>query len=171
MLVAENILPLPGALAHPEHALEDFQEAWAARGRLRGRRGNHARVGRRSCNKWRSNLGDMRSCGVLWLDIQYLHILDKGNPGDLLNHEHNLWCISTTTKMTHDNVEDLTQNVVEDVEWQNMMYQDLKVSYWWYGMKRDVAEYVALCDTCQRVKVEHQRPAGLLQSLKAPEWK
>jgi hypothetical protein len=117
MLVAENILPLPGALAHPEHALEDFQEAWAARGRLRGRRGNHARVGRRSCNKWRSNLGDMRSCGVLWLDIQYLHILDKGNPGDLLNHEHNLWCISTTTKMTHDNVEDLTQNVVEDVEW------------------------------------------------------
>jgi hypothetical protein len=34
------------------------------------------------------------------------------------------------------------------------MYQDLKVSYWWYGMKREVAEYVALCDTCQRVKVE-----------------
>jgi hypothetical protein len=26
---------------------------------------------------------------------------------------------------------------------------DLKATYWWYGMKRDVAEYVALCDTCQ----------------------
>jgi hypothetical protein len=38
-------------------------------------------------------------------------------------------------------------------------------------MKRDVTEYVALCDTCQRVKVEHQRPAGLLQPLKIPEWK
>jgi hypothetical protein len=38
-------------------------------------------------------------------------------------------------------------------------------------MKRDVAEYVALCDTCQRVKVEHQRPAGLLQSLQVLEWK
>jgi hypothetical protein len=38
----------------------------------------------------------------------------------------------------------------------NKMYHDLKVTYWWYGMKRDVAEYVALCDTCQRVKVEHQ---------------
>jgi hypothetical protein len=24
---------------------------------------------------------------------------------------------------------------------------------------------------CQRVKVEHQRPAGLLQPLKVPEWK
>jgi hypothetical protein len=32
-------------------------------------------------------------------------------------------------------------------------------------------EYVALCDTCQRVKAEHQRPAKLLQPLKIPEWK
>jgi hypothetical protein len=31
----------------------------------------------------------------------------------------------------------------------NKMYHDLKVTYWWYGMKRDVAEYVALCNTCQ----------------------
>jgi hypothetical protein len=38
----------------------------------------------------------------------------------------------------------------------NKMYHDLKATYWWYGMKRDVAEYVALWDTCQRVKVEHQ---------------
>jgi IS30 family transposase len=32
-------------------------------------------------------------------------------------------------------------------------------------------EYVALCDTCQRVKAEHKRPAGLLQPLKILEWK
>jgi hypothetical protein len=30
----------------------------------------------------------------------------------------------------------------------NKMYHDLKASYWWYGMKRDIAEYAALCDTC-----------------------
>jgi hypothetical protein len=30
----------------------------------------------------------------------------------------------------------------------NKMYHDLKATYWWYGMKRDVAKYVALCDTC-----------------------
>jgi hypothetical protein len=38
----------------------------------------------------------------------------------------------------------------------NKMYHDLKATYWWYGMKRDVAEYVALCNTCQRVKADHQ---------------
>jgi hypothetical protein len=25
---------------------------------------------------------------------------------------------------------------------------EFKATYWWYGMKRDIAEYVALCDTC-----------------------
>ena len=51
------------------------------------------------------------------------------------------------------------------------MYQDLKQRYWWYGMKHYVAAHVALCDVCQRVKAEHQRPASLLQPLKVPEWK
>ncbi|WVZ71235.1 hypothetical protein U9M48_019847 [Paspalum notatum var. saurae] len=51
------------------------------------------------------------------------------------------------------------------------MYHDLKERFWWHGMKRAVAEYVVVCDTCQRVKAEHQRPAGLLQPLKIPEWK
>jgi hypothetical protein len=40
-----------------------------------------------------------------------------------------------------------------------------------YGLKRDVATDVALCDTCHRAKVGHQRLAGLLQPLKVPEWK
>jgi hypothetical protein len=51
------------------------------------------------------------------------------------------------------------------------MYHDLKAKYWWYGLKRDVATHVALCDVCQRVKAEHQRPTGLLQPLRVLEWK
>jgi hypothetical protein len=51
------------------------------------------------------------------------------------------------------------------------MYQDLNGKYWWFGLKRDVAAHVALCDVCQRVKAEHQRPADLLQPLKVPECK
>ncbi|WVZ51940.1 hypothetical protein U9M48_003037, partial [Paspalum notatum var. saurae] len=51
------------------------------------------------------------------------------------------------------------------------MYQDLKQKFWWYGIKRHVAEYVALCDVCKKVKAEHQKPTGLLQPLKISEWK
>jgi hypothetical protein len=38
-------------------------------------------------------------------------------------------------------------------------------------MKREIAFYIARCDVCQRVKAKHQRPAGLLQTLKVPMWK
>ena len=49
------------------------------------------------------------------------------------------------------------------------MYQDLKQNFWWPNMKKEIAEWVSRCDTCQRVKAEHQRPSGLLQPLKIPE--
>ena len=51
------------------------------------------------------------------------------------------------------------------------MYHTLREHYWWRGMKKDVAEFVSRCLICQQVKVEHQRPAGLLQSLLIPQWK
>ncbi|GJS34920.1 putative reverse transcriptase domain-containing protein [Tanacetum coccineum] len=51
------------------------------------------------------------------------------------------------------------------------MYHDLRDMYWWPGMKRDIATYVSKCLTCSKVKAEHQRPSGLLQQLKIPEWK
>ena len=38
-------------------------------------------------------------------------------------------------------------------------------------MKREIAQYIANCDVCRRVKAEHQRPAGTLQPLAIPEWK
>ena len=51
------------------------------------------------------------------------------------------------------------------------MYQDLKISYWWSGMKSDVSEFVTKCLVCQKVKAEHQVPLGLLQPIRIPEWK
>ena len=51
------------------------------------------------------------------------------------------------------------------------MYQDLKQLYWWNGMKKDVADFVSRCLTCQQVKAEHQKPAGPFQRLEIPEWK
>nr|GFB45043.1 transposon Ty3-I Gag-Pol polyprotein [Tanacetum cinerariifolium] len=51
------------------------------------------------------------------------------------------------------------------------MYHDLKQYFWWSGMKRDVATFVARCLICQHVKIEHQRASGLLQQLDIPAWK
>jgi hypothetical protein len=32
------------------------------------------------------------------------------------------------------------------------MYMDMKTRYWWYDMKRDIVEYISLCDTCQQAR-------------------
>jgi hypothetical protein len=51
------------------------------------------------------------------------------------------------------------------------MYQDLKKDYGWPGMKKDITEYVPECIVCQQVKIEHQKPGGLLRPLEIPVWK
>nr|GEY39397.1 putative reverse transcriptase domain-containing protein [Tanacetum cinerariifolium] len=51
------------------------------------------------------------------------------------------------------------------------MYQDLKKPYWWPNMKADISTYVSKCLTCAKVKANHQKPPGLLQKPKIPEWK
>jgi hypothetical protein len=38
-------------------------------------------------------------------------------------------------------------------------------------MKKDVADYIARCMECQKVKAEHKHPGGLLQPLPIPEKK
>jgi hypothetical protein len=53
----------------------------------------------------------------------------------------------------------------------NKMYQDVRKKFWWPHMKREVAQYVAECDTCQRVKAEHLKSVGTLQPLPIPSWK
>jgi hypothetical protein len=38
-------------------------------------------------------------------------------------------------------------------------------------MKVDIAKYVAVCDTCHRMKASHLKSAGVLQPLSIPMWK
>ena len=51
------------------------------------------------------------------------------------------------------------------------MYQDLRCQYYWSGMKKHVGDFVRRCLTCQQIKVEHHKPAGILQPLEVVEWK
>jgi len=46
------------------------------------------------------------------------------------------------------------------------MYYDLREVYWWNGMKKDIAGFVAKCPNCQQVKVEHQKLGGLSQYIR-----
>jgi RNase H-like domain found in reverse transcriptase/Reverse transcriptase (RNA-dependent DNA polymerase)/Integrase zinc binding domain/Chromo (CHRromatin Organisation MOdifier) domain len=45
----------------------------------------------------------------------------------------------------------------------------LRQRFHWAGMQAQVAEYVATCDTCQRVKHSRRRTPGLLMPLPIPE--
>ena len=51
------------------------------------------------------------------------------------------------------------------------MYEDLRHIFWWDGMKKDIAYFVACCDICNKVKEELQKPTGLLQPLPVSQWK
>ncbi|KAK8958304.1 hypothetical protein KSP40_PGU004152 [Platanthera guangdongensis] len=51
------------------------------------------------------------------------------------------------------------------------MYHDVKKLFWWAGLKKDVALYVAKCQTCALVKAECQKLGGFLKSMPITEWK
>jgi hypothetical protein len=37
-------------------------------------------------------------------------------------------------------------------------------------MKKEITEFVYACLVCQKSKIEHQRPSGLMQLLFVPKW-
>ncbi|WMV41179.1 hypothetical protein MTR67_034564, partial [Solanum verrucosum] len=48
------------------------------------------------------------------------------------------------------------------------MYRDLREVYWWNGMIKDIAGFVAKCLNCQQLKAEHLKPWGLSQNIDIP---
>jgi hypothetical protein len=95
------------------------------------------------------------------------NIKEEKSPGLLEDDEGVLWykgriCVHNVKELKAKILHEAHESAYFILPGGNKMYHDLKATDWWYGMKRDMTEYVALCDTCQRVKAEHQRPAGLL---------
>jgi hypothetical protein len=89
------------------------------------------------------------------------NIMEEKSPGFLEDEEGVSWYKG---RIYVPNVKELMDKILREEHESaysihpggNKMYHDLKATYWWYGMKRDIAEYVALCDTCLQVKDEHQ---------------
>ena len=112
---------------------------------------------------------------------RYLNVIKKNTgsgkaPGFRVDEKGTLWY---KDRICVPKKGDLRQVIMDEVHYSaysihpgaTKMFMDLRSKYWWRGMKRDIAEFVAKCDICRRVKAEHQRPAGLLQPLHIPVWK
>jgi hypothetical protein len=96
------------------------------------------------------------------------------SPGFTENDEGVLWykgkiCVPDAKELKDKILREVHESAYSIHPGGNKMYHDHEATYWWYRIKRDVAKYVALCDTYQRVKTKHQRPTGLSQPLQVPE--
>ena len=66
------------------------------------------------------------------------------------------WCVP-------QNRRDLKQRLMEEAHNSpysmhpggDKLYKDMKKTFWWPNIKREVAEFVAKCLICQKVKIEH----------------
>ena len=67
------------------------------------------------------------------------------------------------------NVDDLRNHILEDAHGpryyinssSTKMYHDLREFYWWDGLKRDIADFVARCPNFKHVKTEHLKSDGM----------
>ncbi|KAI3808107.1 hypothetical protein L1987_24050 [Smallanthus sonchifolius] len=108
------------------------------------------------------NMYEEMSCGV--------ELLLESKPNGLLYYLNRIWVPDRVDLRT------FLMNEAHKTRYSihpgaDKMYQDLRQQYWWPGMKKDIALYVAKCLTCSKVKAEHQRPSGLLEQPEIPVWK
>ncbi|KAK1610111.1 hypothetical protein QYE76_033784, partial [Lolium multiflorum] len=109
--------------------------------------------------------------------VEEMRRIDGGRPSEFHRRESgSLWfqkriCVPDIAEIKEVILREAHQTPYSIHPGSTKMYMDLKELFWWNNMKREIAQYVAECHTCQRVKAEHQSPAGKLQPLPIPEWK
>jgi hypothetical protein len=82
------------------------------------------------------------------------NIKEEKSPGFTEDEEGVLWykgriCVPTVKEVKDKILREAHGSAYSIHLGGNKMYHDLKATYRWDGMKRDVAEYVARCDNCQ----------------------
>ncbi|KAK5784692.1 hypothetical protein PVK06_039218 [Gossypium arboreum] len=84
---------------------------------------------------------------------------------------HNRICVPNNFDLKNDILSEAHNSMYSIHPGSTKMYGDLKKTYWWPGIKREISKFIAKCLICQQVKAEHQVPMGLLQPIMIPEWK
>jgi hypothetical protein len=82
------------------------------------------------------------------------NIKEEKSPGFLKDDEGVLWykgrtCVPNVKELKDKILHEAHESAYSIYPRGNKMYHDFKTTYWWYGIKRDIAEYVTLCDSCQ----------------------
>jgi hypothetical protein len=77
------------------------------------------------------------------------NINEKKSPGFLEDDKGVLWykgriCVTNVKELKAKILHEAHESAYSIHPGGNKMYHDLKTTYWWYGMKRDMAEYIAL---------------------------
>ena len=109
--------------------------------------------------------------------VEEIRRISEGRQSEFeLGEENSLWfqgriCVPDIPEIKEIIVREAHQTPYSIHPGSMKMYMDLKGIFWWNNIKREIAKYVAECHTCQRVKAEHQSPAGKVQPLQIPNWK
>ena len=98
-----------------------------------------------------------QSDGELWAIQQ--KILDDSESDFHVNDNGVLWfrgklCVPKVQELKEEIIVEAHNSPFSSHPGSTKMYQDLKQIFWWNGLKRDVAEFVAKYLTCQKVKIE-----------------
>ncbi|KAK1667501.1 hypothetical protein QYE76_055660 [Lolium multiflorum] len=94
--------------------------------------------------------------------VEEMRRIDEGRPSEFHRGESgSLWfqkriCVPDIAEIKEVILREAHQTPYSIHPGSTKMYMDLKELFWWNNMKREIAQYVAECHTCQRVKAEHR---------------
>lgn len=108
---------------------------------------------------------------MLWYQIRMAHANDCRKAHDNVILYKNRLTVPNDFELKNEILEEAHSTLYSAHPGWTKMYRNLKPSFHWSGMKRDIAKFVEWCLACQWVKFLHQWPYGQLHPLEISEWK
>ncbi|XP_050877719.1 uncharacterized protein LOC127081510 [Lathyrus oleraceus] len=109
--------------------------------------------------------------------VDRLALINQGKGGDFHINEngimrcHDRVCVLDVSDLRKRSLDEGHRSGLSIHPGATKMHQDLRKLFWWPGMKKEIAKFGYSCLICQKSKIGHQKPSGLLQPLSIPEWK
>ena len=93
-------------------------------------------------------------------DAECQKMIDRVRRGQEKRHRISNEMLMLDNRVCVPNANNLRQRILQEAHYApysvhpgaTKMYHDIKTTYWWSGLKKEVAKFVASCLTCQQVK-------------------